>query len=134
MSNSEVLHSAWVDNGPGWLGLVLDSPETLLGLRPDFAAMGALKVGVIARHSDGHVDAEVRAFVPGLGIREDPVTGSLNAGFAVWLTSIGVLPPSYTVRQGTAIGRDGRVSVTTLADEIWVGGACTTRVRGTLEI
>ena len=66
---------------------------------------------------------------------EDPVTGSLNAGFALWLTRAGHLPPDYVARQGTVLGRDGRVRVTTAADGgIWVGGTTTTVVEGTVEL
>ena len=80
-------------------------------------------------------DVEVRAFCPGLGINEDPVTGSLNAGFAVWLTRAGRLPTSYVARQGTALGRDGRVLISTDASgDIWVGGSSRTLVSGTLEL
>ena len=37
--------------------------------------------------------------------REDPVTGSLNAGLAEWLLGSGRLAAPYTARQGTALGR-----------------------------
>ena len=80
-------------------------------------------------------DHEVRAFCPGLSVPEDPVTGSLNAGFAVWLIGEGHLPGRYVARQGTAMGRDGRVRVR--ADEvgdIWVGGSCRTVVSGTIDL
>jgi len=129
----DVLHAQWVHNGPGWLGLVLRSADAVLALRPDFAALGSLDVGVIGRHSpDGPADYEVRAFVPGDGINEDPVTGSLNAGFGVWLIGAGLAPPSYTVRQGTALGRAGRVDVSAEGDDVWVGGVTTPRIAGTV--
>ena len=80
-------------------------------------------------------DYEVRAFCPGLSIPEDPVTGSLNAGFALWLTRAGHLPPSYVARQGTAVGRDGRVRVSTdESGDVWVGGAGRTVVHGTVDL
>jgi PhzF family phenazine biosynthesis protein len=80
-------------------------------------------------------DVEVRAFCPDLAIPEDPVTGSLNAGLALWLTRAGQLPPDYVARQGTALRRDGRVRITTDTDgRIWVGGACRTLVRGELHL
>ncbi len=135
----QVLGAEWVDNGPGWLGLELDSAETVLSLRPDFTAL-PVETGVIgplddkARAEHG-ADVEVRAFCPGLSIAEDPVTGSLNAGLAVWLTRAGRLPASYVARQGTVLGRDGRVSIAT--DEhgdVWVGGASRTLIRGTLQL
>ena len=76
----------------------------------------------------------MRAFCPGMGINEDPVTGSLNAGFAVWLTGDGRLPPSYVARQGTALGRDGRVQISTDDRDVWVGGSSRTVVRGTVDL
>ena len=123
----KVRAAEWIDNGPGWLGLVLDSAETVLSLRPDFGLLG-IDTGVLGAHDPTEVDrlgvaVEVRAFCPGHTIPEDPVTGSLNAGFGVWLTRTGVLPPSYVARQGTALGRDGRVAVSTdEAGDVWVGG------------
>lgn len=135
LERERVLDAAWVDNGPGWLGLLLDSAETVLDLDPDFAALTAahLDLGVIGAHAaGGPADYEVRAFVPGAGINEDPVTGSLNAGLAQWLTESGRAPSSYVARQGTALGRDGRVYVDAADDELWVGGAAVTRVVGDL--
>lgn len=112
----------WVDNGPGWLGALL--------------ADGDLKVGVLGRCGPGDpADVEVRASAPAHGVAEDPVTGSLNAGLATWLTADGALPPAYVVRQGTALGRDGRVRITTDADgQVWVGGATRTLVSGSVAL
>ena len=60
----------------------------------------------------GPADFEVRAFFPKHGATaEDPVTGSLNAGLAQWLIAEGRARPPYEVRQGTALGHEGRVSV-----------------------
>jgi PhzF family phenazine biosynthesis protein len=134
LSDHDVLHSAWIDNGPGWLGLVLRDAATVLALRPDFAAMGDLDIGVIGVHPEGgEADYEVRAFVPGRGINEDPVTGSLNAGFGVWLIGAGLAPAAYTVAQGTALGRTGRVDVRAEGDDVWVGGATSPRITGTVD-
>ena len=74
----------------------------------------------------------MRAFVPDLGIPEDPVTGSLNAGLARWLIPAGILPARYTVSQGTVLRRDGRVHVEQVGDEIWVGGDTVTCLSGTV--
>lgn len=131
---TDVLHSAWIDNGPGWLGLVLRDAATVLTLQPDPAAMGDLRVGVIGAHlDDGPADYEVRAFMPGQGIKEDPVTGSLNAGFGVWLIGAGLAPAAYTVAQGTVLGRLGRVRVWAEDGDVWVGGDTSPRITGTVE-
>src|SRR6478735_651768 len=127
----EVLDSNWVDNGPGWLGIRLASARQVLDLTPDFVAMGRLNVGVIGAYGDGGpADFEVRGFVPGLDIPEDPVTGSLNAGLAQWLIGAGVAEGNYTVSQGTVLGRGGRLTITTEGDSIWVGGTSRTVIRG----
>ena len=47
---AQVLAAQSLNNGPEWLGLLLDSPDTVLALSPDHAALRALnqKVGVAA--------------------------------------------------------------------------------------
>lgn len=76
-------------------------------------------------------DLEVRAFAAPIGIEEDPVTGSLNAGLAEWLIADGHLPTRYLVAQGQALGRDGHVSVERDADgTIWIGGDSVTCIDG----
>jgi PhzF family phenazine biosynthesis protein len=129
----QLVDAWWIDNGPGWLGLELDSAASVLSLRPDFGEL-EVDTGVLGPLGpDDDADVEVRAFCPGMAINEDPVTGSLNAGFAVWLTGTGRLPPSYVARQGTVLGRDGRVQIRT--DEgVWVGGSSRTVVRGTVDL
>jgi PhzF family phenazine biosynthesis protein len=136
----QVVRANWIDNGPGWLGLELSTADEVLALRPDYEAMLGLELGVMGAHDQEQreaigADYEVRAFCPAYAVPEDPVTGSLNAGFALWLTRAGHVPPDYVARQGTAMGRDGRVVVTT--DErggVWVGGSCHTLVEGSLTL
>jgi len=71
---------------------------------------------------------EVRAFTAA-GF-EDPVTGSLNAGIAQWLIGSGIAPSSYIARQGSVLGREGRVYVELVEDRIWIGGDVTTCIEG----
>jgi PhzF family phenazine biosynthesis protein len=127
--------AAWVDNGPGWLGLLLDSADTVLGLTPDLVALGTVEVGVIGPYAAADVARlgaayEVRAVCPSLGLGEDPVTGSLNAGLAQWLIGSGLAPTAYTVSQGTVLGRRGRVRISTEGDAVWVGGDTVTCITG----
>ena len=131
----QVLGSNWVDNGPGWLGIRLESAEQVLELEPDFAAMDQLNVGVIGSYAPGGpADFEVRAFVPGLSVPEDPVTGSVNAGLAQWLYGEGVVDGNYTVQQGTVMGRGGRLTISTDEEGIWVGGTSRTVVSGRVSL
>ncbi len=130
----QVEAAEWVDNGPGWLALRLPDAETVLAVEPDFASM-PFPLGLVGPHpTGGPADFEVRAFVPALGVPEDPVTGSLNAGIALWFFGTGVVDGSYTVRQGTAIGRNGLVRVDRDDEGVWVSGACSTHVVGSITI
>ncbi len=129
---SEIVHHQWVDNGPGWCAVMLRSAQQVLSLRPDWAALKPLKLGVVGPHDDGHEAAfEVRAFA-GSGGYEDPVTGSLNAGLAQWLMREELAPTSYAAAQGTALQRAGRVHLRMDQDQVWVGGDVVDVIRGEL--
>ena len=128
---ADVLHHQWVDNGPGWCAVMLKSAAQALALRPDWAAIGALKLGVVGAQPPGQdTRFEVRAFVPGLGVPEDPVTGSLNAGLAQWLIGAGLAPASYVAAQGAALGRAGRVFVDSEGGDVWIGGDVVVCIEG----
>lgn len=60
---------------------------------------------------------------------ETPVTGCFNAGVAQWLIANGTAPPSYKASQGARVGRRGVINIDT-ADTVWIGGICTTLIRG----
>ncbi len=129
-----VVAAEWVDNGPEWMVIQLGSGDRVLEVRPDIAALGDHKVGLLGLYDAGDVFAEVRAFVPGIGVPEDPVTGSLNAGIATWLRSTGQAPESYVAAQGGAIGRAGRVHIHDDGQDIWVGGDTATVIEGTVAL
>ncbi len=127
-----VVGHQWVDNGPGWVAIRLATAEEVLALKPDLARIPDDRIGVLGQHPDGSECLyEVRAFVPGVGVMEDPVTGSLNAGIAQWLVSSGEAPRSYRASQGTRLGREGVIDIEARDDgTIWVGGVTTTVVQG----
>ena len=134
IDRSAVVDAEWVDNGPGWLGVLLASADAVLALRPGPVD---LDIGVVGPYPPGSPEAfEVRAFFPVDGMTaEDPVTGSLNASLAEWLTRTCRAATPYTTRQGTALGRLGRVHLS--ADDagtIWTGGSTTTCIRGYVEL
>lgn len=145
LSPDQVLDMSWVVNGPNWLGVLLRDAQTVLEVEPDFAAMkelGLVDIGVIGGYPPGAVaDYEVRAFCVGLGVAEDPVTGSLQAGLAQWLIAAGVAPMTYVASQGTVMGRAGRVHIEAIRgdaqdgiEEIWVGGATALRIAGAVDL
>ena len=134
IERSAVVDSQWVDNGPGWVAVLLGSAEEVLALSPGF---DELDIGVVGPHPEGAEAAfEVRAFFPKNGMLvEDPVTGSLNASLAGWLLGSGRASVPYVASQGTALGRAGRASVSRDADgTIWVAGQTVTCVSGHVEL
>ena len=133
-----VVRANWVDNGPEWVAIMLRDRAQVLALEPDYPQLLGLALGVIApwdSEKDGD-DAhfEVRAFIAGDGMQEDPVTGSLNAGLAQWLMAEGLAPERYVVSQGTAMARAGRVAIERVGADIWVGGAAVTCISGRLAL
>ncbi|WP_020574710.1 PhzF family phenazine biosynthesis protein [Actinopolymorpha alba] len=65
------------------------------------------------RHAHG------RLFAPGLGIMEDPATGSAALALGVWLVAAGLLPDdgeaAYSIAQGAEMGRPSRLDCTVTA-------------------
>lgn len=139
---SQILAAQLLDNGPVWLGLLLDSPGTVLRLAPNHLALQALQthVGIAALYAPsetpaliaranrearafdppghsavaatGMPDLEVRAFVASTSVYEDPVTGSLNASLAQWLMADGHLTERYVASQGACLERAGQIYLT----------------------
>ena len=131
----DVLYHQWVDNGPGWCAVMLRSAAQVLAIKPDWALLGDLKLGLVGAQPPGQdTRFEVRAFVPAMGVPEDPVTGSLNAGLAQWLIGAGLAPPSYVAAQGAALGRAGRVFVEQSGADIWIGGDVAVCIEGEVEL
>jgi PhzF family phenazine biosynthesis protein len=134
LNRDDVVDAAWIDNGPGWLGLLLKSHKDVLAIKPQTTE---LKIGVAGPHEPNSSFAyEVRAFFPTGGVTiEDPVTGSLNASLAQWLIGSGRFTAPYLASQGTAIGRAGVVRITTDdSGAVWVGGHVVACIEGVVEI
>lgn len=153
-----------LDNGPVFLGMLLDQADTVLNLSPDHGALKqlGLKIGVAAAYPSkpgpaliarfnrealafsnqppeatclAEPDLEVRAFVAPVGVNEDPVTGSLNASLAQWLIADGYMPSRYIAAQGTCLGRAGRVHIVSdSAAQVWVGGQVSSCVEGWVDL
>ncbi len=133
-----IVDAQWVDNGAGWLALMLKDRQQVLTLKPDYHQLLDLAVGVVAPW-DPAVDGdeaqfEVRGFIAGDGMPEDPATGSLNAGLAQWMLGKGLAPSSYVVSQGLTMGRAGRIHVEQIAEDVWIGGAVVTCINGSLSL
>jgi PhzF family phenazine biosynthesis protein len=134
LERQQIVDAQWVDNGPGWAGLLLPDAETVLGVRPGNVD---IPIGLIGPYPAGEPCAfEVRAFLPPpFPSVEDPVTGSLNASLAQWLIATGRAEAPYVVSQGSNLGAAGRVHIETDSrGAVWVAGGTITVVRGTVDI
>jgi len=135
---SDVVDSQWVDNGPGWVALMLESAEAVLALHPVADSGERVDIGVVGLHPPGAECAyEVRAFFSNerRELVEDPVTGSLNASLAQWLLGNGRVTAPYVAAQGTAIGRHGRAHISQAEDgSVWVGGHTATIMEGAIKL
>ena len=133
---SAIVDAAWADNGPGWVALLLGSAQAVLDLEPVRDHPTRLEVGVVGPYpAGGEAAYEVRAFFSDNqdALREDPVTGSLNASAAQWMLATGRMAAPFTASQGGRVGRDGRVRFD--VDEsgaLWVGGHARVLVEGTV--
>ncbi len=130
----EIVDAAWVDNGPGWIAVMLASADAVLAVELARHHSRRIDIGIVGPHPAGAETAfEVRAiFSDAQGaLIEDPVTGSLNASVGQWLFANGRAAGRYVAAQGTRLGRTGRVHVEQDADgQVWVGGATRTLISG----
>lgn len=132
----QVLHSATLDNGPVWKVLQLETADQVLAVDSSLVKWPEDKpVGLIGAHGSNHeCDYEVRMLAPSSGMSEDPITGSLNAALAHWLTSDGRIDASVTIAQGTKINRHGRVSVQLRGEDVLIGGDTHILIEGTVNL
>ncbi|MBB3952072.1 PhzF family phenazine biosynthesis protein [Aureimonas jatrophae] len=132
----EVVRSARLVNGPAWEAIELRSAEAVLAADPTGASFPEERaIGLIGPHAPGgEADVEVRMIDIWHGIKEDPITGSLNAALACWRQAEGRLDGPYVVAQGTRIGRIGRVHVRPDGDAVMIGGAVSILIEGMLDL
>ena len=137
IERDQVVDMAWIDNGPGWLGVLLGSAAAVKALAPAAAYPRRMDVGVVGLYPPGgDAQLEIRALFSDHNgaIREDPVTGSLNASIAQWLLQSERVTAPYVATQGASVGRSGRITIEQDASgEIWVGGNANVLVRGDID-
>ena len=132
LTANDVVTSHWIDNGPGWMGLQLTDAQRVLDIPMPTEAAEHFDVGVVGLYPTGSNAAiEVRAFFndPNGSIREDPVTGSLNASIAQWMLGNGTLTAPYVAHQTS-----GRATVEQFDGQIWIGGTADVRITGTIAL
>jgi trans-2,3-dihydro-3-hydroxyanthranilate isomerase len=98
-------------NGPRHVYVQAPDVATVATLAPDraaLAALGAIGVSCFARSAGGY---RTRMFAPGLGVDEDPATGSAAGPLAVHLARHGQIEfgEEIEIVQGVEIGRPSRL-------------------------
>lgn len=132
LTANDVVTSHWIDNGPGWMGLQLTDAQRVLDIPMPTEAAEHFDVGVVGLYpTASNAAIEVRAFFndPNGSIREDPVTGSLNASIAQWMLGNGTLTAPYLAHQTS-----GRATVEQFDGQIWIGGTADVRITGTIAL
>lgn len=124
-------------NGPLHVYVALASAGAVARVAPDLRALERLgDVGVSCFAGSG-VEFKTRMFAPGLGVAEDPATGSAAGPLALHLARHGRIEfgQQISIRQGEEIGRPSLLRARVLGsaervEKILVGGAAVVVARG----
>lgn len=112
--------------------LLFDSEETIQNMKPNFPLLyqtDARGIMVTARGND--VDFVSRFFAPGVGINEDPVTGSAHTTLIpYWANRLG--KTEMTAWQLSA--RGGQLWCTLSGNRVLIAGKAVTYLRGEIEV
>jgi trans-2,3-dihydro-3-hydroxyanthranilate isomerase len=125
------------DLGPTHSYVELGSPEEVAALRPDFDALAAATSGGVACFARNGKTWKVRVFVPGLGVPEDPATGSAAGPFSVHLSRHGrvAFGEEIAITQGDELGRPSQLFARAdgsaeQLERVLVGGSAVIVARG----
>jgi PhzF family phenazine biosynthesis protein len=113
----------------------VDSAERVRKLTPDFSALrraiGEQRVIVTASSDQSGFDIVSRYFAPGVGVDEDPVTGSAHCALApYWAAKLG--KSVLTAYQASA--RGGKLQCTLAGDRVKLAGKALTVLSGELTV
>lgn len=112
--------------------VVLDSPQAVLAVRPDYAKLGEIPcrgVIVTARANDGEFDFVSRFFAPAVGVNEDPVCGSAHCCLTpYWAEQLG----KTELMAHQVSERGGVLRLQHRGDRVILGGQAVTVWRGEL--
>ena len=137
---------ATASTGLGFLVVPVNFLSALSEASPDPEALTALSdslgvAGVYAFTFDTLAEdatAHGRMFAPGIGIDEDPVTGTASGAVGAYLRAFeafdGELPAEMVLEQGHFLERPGRVRVRARSDPVSVGGTAATALKGTIRV
>ena len=125
----DVVAAVHASNGPGWKLLHLRDADAVLAAEPAARAPVGTDVALLGPCAPGGpAQWELRAFFadPAGKLKEDPVTGSLNAAVAQYLFGEGLAEGSYVAAQGRKVGADGLVYCSEADGEVWIAGQVAT--------
>jgi len=125
------------DNGPTHVCVALRDEDAVAGLHPDMGALSALGALNVSCFAGAGRRFKTRMFAPGIGLAEDPATGSAAGPLAVHLARHGRIGfgEGIEIRQGAEIRRPSvlHARVDGSPDQIEcvaVGGAAVIVARG----
>lgn len=123
---------AWLADGYNDAAIIeVADEEAVLGLRPDFKALGSIRRMAVVTAPGQRQDIASRVFVPYLGIDEDPVTGSAHAALVpYWAKRLG--RHEFTALQASA--RRGVLNCRLDGDRVVLGGKCYTVIVGQFQL
>ena len=128
------------DNGIQHVFVVVPHASEVAAVRPDFAALADVADGINVLSVDG-TRVRTRNFDPGLGVSEDPATGSAAGPLAVHLARHGVVAwgTRLEISQGVELGRPSTLFATAEGSghevtRVEVGGSAVVVGRGELQV
>ena len=118
------------------LGEAEPDADAVVALSEEFDVAGVYAFTFDALDADSTLHG--RAFVPALGVDEDPVTGTASGACAAYLRDVaafdGEFPEELRLEQGHFLDRPGLVRVRLDGDEVRVGGEATVSLDGEIRI
>lgn len=128
-------------NGPLHVYVALASEENVAALNPDLGAIAEMGVIGVNCFAGGNGRFKVRMFGPGLGVPEDPATGSAAGPLALHLARNGMIEygQQIEITQGVEIGRPSLLRACVLGnaehiERVLVGGSAVLVARGQYRI
>lgn len=90
----------------------------------------------VLSENDPRYTVQARFFNPGIGIDEDPATGSAAGPLAGYLLQKGYVKPGteYKLLQGLKIGRPSEIRFNAEADHTWISGSAVVVMEGKIHI
>ena len=111
---------------------IYEDEDEIQNMKPNFSALSKTKArGIIITAPGNEVDFVSRFFAPGVGIDEDPVTGSAHTTLTpYWAQRLG--KTQLSARQISA--RGGKLQCTLQGDRVLIAGKAKTYLRGEISI